>query len=358
MRAAPARQREPRPAGRAGAEDRAQRVLQLADGVEAGILRRRDGALDDPHQRFRQVGTGVQQAEPLVTRVRRLEIGQRLAFDRVAPGQHEEQQHADGVDVARRCRAAAREHLGRHVDRRPLQGRGKRVVDAVGAAEVHQHDAPADLAHHVGRLDVAVHQPVRVQRGDGAADVDADAGGLARAHRAAGEHGLRQRLAVDQLHPQARLAAVVLGAVDGDDVRMADARQGAGLAQRRGGAVLELVQELDRDFAIELRVPGAMDVAGEARGERLEDQQRAPRPHRRPGALGGAVLTRGRVGAGGAAPAHDLAQAIQLVDDGRLIAAGTGARGRPVDGLARRHGGRQRHQPRLVSRRVSHWGTP
>ncbi len=215
--------------------------------------------------------------------VRRFELGQRLAFDGMAAGEQEEQEHANRVDVAGGRRPGAGQQLRCHVERRALPGRRMGVVDAVRPAEVHQHDASADFAHHVGGLDVAMDQGVRVQRRHGAADVDADAGRLARAHRPAGDDGVGQRLAVDQLHPQARLAAVVLGAVDGDDVRVTDPGQGAGFAQRRRAPVGERVQELDRHFAIELRVPGAMDVAGEARGERLEDEQRAPRSDGGPG---------------------------------------------------------------------------
>ncbi len=348
---AAAGQRQPRPGRRAGAEDRPERVLQLADGVIAGVARRGDGALDDAHQRFRQIGSRVEQADALMLPMRRFEIAQRLALDRVPAGEQEEQQHTDRVDVAGRRGAFPGQQLGRQVERRALQRRRVGVVDAVRPAEVHQHDAPADFAHHVGRLDVAVDQAMRVQRRHGTADVDADAGRLASAHRAAGGDGVGQRLAVDQLHPQAGLARVVLDAVDGDDVGVTHPGQGAGLAQRRGGPVGERVQELDRDFAIELRVPGAVDVAGEARGERLEDQQRAPRPDRRPRAL----ARPGRPGrALAAAAAHDLAQAVQLLDDRRLVMRRAGARRRPVDGLAGRHGGRQRYQPGFVRRRVSH----
>jgi hypothetical protein len=100
------------------------------------------------------------------------------------------------------------------------------------AAEIHQHRAPAGLAHHVVRLDVAVQQPGGVEGGERAAEIDADAGHLASAQRPGVADHRAQGPPFDAVHPDADAALVLVGAVDRHHIRVPDPGEVAGLAQR------------------------------------------------------------------------------------------------------------------------------
>src|SRR5439155_288421 len=63
--------------------------------------------------------------------------------------------------------------------------------------------------------------------------------GLSRLEPAPAPQQIAQRLALDVLHDDARPAALLADVVDGDDVRVGQARGQAGLAQE---AVLEIVE--------------------------------------------------------------------------------------------------------------------
>ena len=64
-----------------------------------------------------------------------------------------------------------------------------------------------------------------VHRGQRATEVYAGRGGLARAERAASLEDLFERLAAEQLHPQANAPLVHVDAVNGDHIVMTDARE-------------------------------------------------------------------------------------------------------------------------------------
>jgi hypothetical protein len=95
----------------------------------------------------------------------------------------------------------------------------------VAGAEVHQHDAAAVGAHHVPGSDVAVQQSRGMHGGERATEIDRDGRRFSRAHAALLGDDLVQRLAADVFHPDADGAFARFGAVNGDDMRMANARQ-------------------------------------------------------------------------------------------------------------------------------------
>ena len=106
---------------------------------------------------------------------------ERSRFNWKRPGQHEEQQHAQAVNVARRARVLEAEDLGRHVGRRAddLEARGSvRLAELSSGAEVHEDDAAAVLAHHVLRLDVAVNDADAMDGTERAAHVVAEIPGF------------------------------------------------------------------------------------------------------------------------------------------------------------------------------------
>ena len=95
-----------------------------------------------------------------------------------------------------------------------------------------------------------------------AAEVDAHGGRLGRVETAALGQLLGERAAAHELGPDAHAAVRALGAVDGRDVRVSHAREQPAflddlvfrVGRRRR---LRRVQQLQRDLAIEARVPSA-----------------------------------------------------------------------------------------------------
>ena len=112
--------------------------------------------------------------------------------------------------------------------------------DGAGQAEVGDLDAlDAVLQQDVGRLDVAVDQPLRVGRGQALGDLHADAQDLRRAPSGPLRSSCScSDAAVDVLHDQVGQAVGLLDGVDGDDVVVADGGGGPGLAHEAlaGGA--------------------------------------------------------------------------------------------------------------------------
>ena len=84
-----------------------------------------------------------------------------------------------------------------------------------------------------------------------------------------------QRLALQQLHDGEGDAVVGAEVVDREDVRMRERRDGLRLAleprERVGIGGDGFGEDLDRDVAVELRVPRPVDLAHAARAERRED---------------------------------------------------------------------------------------
>ena len=191
--------------GAGGPEHSGERVLEFAGG---GDISPQDRHASRARRSARSMSgnRAADRAAASAARVCAARTSAARPLDRQAAGEEIEQQHAEAVDIARwrmpgcprtaraPCRAACPTDLG------VLPG-----VERPRAAEVHQDDAPADLAHDVVRLDVAVQQAGGVERRQRAAQIDADAGHFARAHRPALADHRGERLALDELHPDADL---------------------------------------------------------------------------------------------------------------------------------------------------------
>ena len=96
------------------------------------------------------------------------------------------------------------------------------VVDGAGQAEVGDLDAlDAVLQQDVGRLDVAMDQPLLVRGRQPLGDLQADAQDLLQLQRPGPVELLLQRDAVDELHDQVGRPCRLLDGVDGDDVLVA-----------------------------------------------------------------------------------------------------------------------------------------
>ena len=136
--------------------------------------------------------------------------------------------------------------------------------------EVHEDDAAACLPHDVLRLDVAVQQPGAMDRRERSADIQADECCLARTERSTIGDELLERLAPDELRPETDAAVMLFGTVDLDDVLMAEHGPDAwplpsGACAPRGRLPrlsLVVMEQLQRDVAVEVGVPRAEHVAG------------------------------------------------------------------------------------------------
>ena len=119
-----------------------------------------------------------------------------------------------------------------------------------------------------------------MHRGHRLTELRADVHDFRGAERVPLLHQLLQRAPLDELHPQSDAAVDPIGAEDGDDIGVVDTREqapffddGRYVGVTGGRADTE---ELERHFAIDPRVPGAIDFSERAAADALEHAQVAP----------------------------------------------------------------------------------
>ena len=108
------------------------------------------------------------------------------------------------------------------------------------------------------------------------AQVRADEGRLVRAEHAALMERLFEREAVDEFHPQSDGAVELVYPVHIHDVRMPDAREQTTFPDD-GRRSLRSVENLQRDFSLEPRIPRQVDRSKASFTDRATQLQRAPR---------------------------------------------------------------------------------
>jgi hypothetical protein len=150
-----------------------------------------------------------------------------------------------------------RHRRGRRVRTGPWRGGGQ-----LRKPEVEQLDA---LLRHqdVGRLQVAMDDPLLVRGVERVADLDARLDGLIEGHRPG------DGLAVDELHHEVAAAVVLADVVQRADVRVVERRDRLRLALEPLGE--RAFHGLHRDVAVETRVFGAIDVAHSPGASRLDN---------------------------------------------------------------------------------------
>ena len=122
-------------------------------------------------------------------------------------------------------------------------------------------------------------KPGAVHSGERGAQIETDERGFARAERPAALHRLPKRLAAHELHPQADAIVVLLGTVDLHDVRVAHAGKPPRLFENAGvrlAPIALVVEQLERDVAVERRVPRTKDLAGRTVTNPIEEREAAP----------------------------------------------------------------------------------
>ena len=142
-------------------------------------------------------------------------------------------------------------------------------------AEVHHAYGAVLRDHHVLRLEVAVDDARRVRRRQSASGGEEDVQDLPASCAARRAQPLLDRLPVDQLHRDEHAVAERAGVVDGDDVRVREAGDGARLAEQPratlAGAAVEPLHDLEGDAAVQLRVVSRVDLAHAAAPERRRE---------------------------------------------------------------------------------------
>ena len=290
------------------------------------------------HESVGKIRTRIAQPHESAVAMGSRQLRQRRPTDRIGAGRQPVEQHAEAVEIAPDgCRTAG-ENLRREIERRSRHLLAVALgLEIAAGAEVHQDDPAALFAHHVGGLDVAMHEPGCVNRREGAAQVEPDERRFARRKRPVLLEDVLEREPADELHPQADTTLDRLRPVDGDDVGMRDAREqppfGEELRRHRFGAGA-LAQELQSDIAVERRVAREVDVAERSAAHATDHDELCP-PRPRLQRSRGTLRLR-RSGAD-AMKARDGVNQLELFEQLEVVAGVGGARERPVDVAAAGH---------------------
>ena len=202
-----------------------------------------------------------------------------LAHERRATGQRVHEHAAERVDVGARVDALAADLLRR--DEAERSDPAARAADptrrglALGQPEVGQVRVVLGAEQDVRRLDVAMHEPVRMCGIQRAADLRDDLRRARRLERALGAHERPQVRPVDVAHDDEQHALALARVIDRDHVRVLDRRRRLGLRDEARAEVGLLGErrgdDLQRDDAVEVEVPRAVhDAHPAASGEPLD----------------------------------------------------------------------------------------
>ena len=119
------------------------------------------------------------------------------------------------------------QHLGCEIEWCAGEIRRCIVIKFSARPEIHEDNAPILGSHHVVRLDIAMQQARAVHGGHGTTELEANVHRVSRAERCLLLEDLLERVATNELHPEADLVANLLGTINRYDVRMAHASEQA-----------------------------------------------------------------------------------------------------------------------------------
>ena len=155
------------------------------------------------------------------------------------------------------------------------------VIDAFGQSEIEQLHETRRRHLDVGRLQIAMNDPLPMRHLQGVCDLHRDRDGILDGERTL-QQPLGERRSVDQFKYQGGHSVDALEAIDGADVRMVEGRENPGFALEADQTVRVLGEErredLDRHVAIELAVARAVDIAHPATAKEVHDRIRAELP--------------------------------------------------------------------------------
>jgi hypothetical protein len=199
-----------------------------------------------------------------------------VAHEGTLAGEHLVEHGAQRVEIRARADLLAAHLLGRHVGRRPHHLRPDRDLDvgrhSASETEVGEDHAAALVEQHVRGLDVAVHDPDVVRRGEPLRDLAADVGGLADREPPLPRDQAEQAVALDQLHGEVE---ETLGGAEIEDARGVSVRHAARQAhfapEALHGVAGSAGEDLERDAVADLLVVGGPDRAGRAAPEQAVD---------------------------------------------------------------------------------------
>ena len=162
-------------------------------------------------------------------------VGVGLTEERDAPGQALVEHEPERVEIGATVEFLASYLLGRQVLRRPhhdvVAGQvGLGRLQSLGDAEVGEQHPPVGRHHDVARLDVAMDEARFVSVVERCCDAGADVAGQFGAQSFLRVEYLAQALALDELHHDGLTTVLLEHVVDGDDVRMVEARRSNGFA--------------------------------------------------------------------------------------------------------------------------------
>ena len=229
--------------------------------------------------------------------VHRVEAG--VPAKRRAPGEHLVQQHAETEHVAAMIDLPAARLLGRHVgDRAEHQpgigvGLGQRLaarvaaqrVDQLSQAEIDDLGMTIFRQHHVGRLEIAMDDPLVVGARQAFGHFRRDFERAAGRQMSAREH-VAELLAPHQLHRDEADTVGFVDLMDDGDVRMLERRRSPRLLNEPLPAVgigQQFRREhFQRDFPIQPNVDRAIHDAHAAAADLVEDLVMGQRPSGQP----------------------------------------------------------------------------
>ena len=218
---------------------------------------------------------GVVLAQTLEQRAER-----RLGHERQAPGDHLEQHDAERVEVRARVDRLAERLLGREVFERAENrlvggGAGLVAVEVERQAEVGELHLVVRGQQEIPRLDVAMQDAEGVQGRESFERLRRPLHGVRdrqRACRRIQRQAIAERAAVDDLHGQEDRLAGLFDVEDPHDARMDDIAGDRGLAAQAQERPLRepvVAQDLERDFAPQGAIEGAVDHGVAAGAENL-----------------------------------------------------------------------------------------
>ncbi len=138
------------------------------------------------------------------------------------------------------------------------------ALDRLRQPEVEHLDLAVRRDLDVGRLEIAMDDAALVRRFERVGHLPGDGERLGNRERA-GLEAIRERVAFDELHHEEMTPGGFLHSVERGDVRVIERGECLGFALETGDAIFvaggRVGQHLDRDFAAELGVAGAIDLA-------------------------------------------------------------------------------------------------